>query len=160
MDKKYIFLLESTANAFAEDLKKDSNVKDVSVSKDKDNFSVAFKIGDKFQSVASMHESENEYKDKQKEEEYASKHEMYESMNRMSEYFRSEMAYEMKYTHARLNELEEEIYRHKQGHIPPIKDAAKMQEMLNVLGLGQSYEVVKPTIRVQASRLGSEMFIE
>lgn len=53
--------------------------------------------------------------------------------------------------------IEDELYRHKEGHIPKL-NAGAMQKLLKSVGLDDSYEVKKPVIYVKANRLGKKEF--
>lgn len=58
--------------------------------------------------------------------------------------------------------IEGDFYRtmeeHRNGHLPKIQGAEKMENALEILGLNQDYEVMKPTIYVRASRNGNKNF--
>lgn len=57
--------------------------------------------------------------------------------------------------------LEQDLYefksKHTVGHLPPIKTASDMQNALNILGIGDDYEVYKPTISVAKRKYGVEI---
>lgn len=70
----------------------------------------------------------------------------------------------MVYTDKRLREVvsyishvEEALYQHKSaGHLPQIKSAGKMKNALDILGISDDYEVVKPVIFAK-SKYGLEV---
>ena len=68
---------------------------------------------------------------------------VYESMNEMY----SIMVNMQNYVWAEIEWLEQKVFEHIQnGHIPPIQGAEKLQNALNVLGIGEDYNVQKPTV--------------
>lgn len=83
---------------------------------------------------------------------------MYSAIESVMGYYEEELYY----TRRQMYRIEEEMYtmfyNHEQGHLPKIKDAGKMQEALNALGLGESFEVAKPYVMV-ASNKGLEVSI-
>ncbi len=62
--------------------------------------------------------------------------------------FYEEMEIMYRYVSRVEDEMYEMYYNHIQGHLPKIKDAGKMEEVLEKIGLGNSYEVRKPVISV------------
>lgn len=62
------------------------------------------------------------------------------------DYYRSAMTYEMKYLREDINQLWKTFRLHEAGHLPPIKDAGKLEAALKTLGLEDSFNVSKPTI--------------
>jgi hypothetical protein len=77
--------------------------------------------------------------------EYASMEDVQYAMRSWS----NEMSYEMKYIKEDMKYARDEYYKHLKGHLPAIKDSALMQKAIDALGLGESYNVVKPTIYVE-----------
>jgi hypothetical protein len=61
----------------------------------------------------------------------------------------SESEYQMKYLREDMGYMRESFAKHMRGHFPSITDADKMQTALKALGLGESYNVQKPTIYVE-----------
>ena len=144
---KYKFSYEATANQFKEDLSKDPKVKNLSVTKNDDSFEVSFDLETKSESNASYEASKT-----CDEATYCV------IQNGFSE-MRGWMDRELSYIHRRISEVEDTYYKHKMGHLPQINDAVSMKKALEALGLADSYEVVKPIIRVEASRLGDRLII-
>ena len=64
-------------------------------------------------------------------------------------YMRKEFAYEMKYMREDMAYMSQSLMEHKKGHLPPFADAGKFKAALETLGLGESYDVRKPTISVE-----------
>ncbi|MDB4314425.1 hypothetical protein N9955_00070 [bacterium] len=62
--------------------------------------------------------------------------------------YADEFAYQMKWVREDLAYFEKSFYEHKKGHLPSISDAGKMEGALKALGLGDSFRVDKPSIRV------------
>lgn len=62
------------------------------------------------------------------------------------------------YIHTRINYLQEDFYhytsQHQKGHLPPITDAGKLEEALQKMGLGDSYQVIKPVVFASTSKNG------
>lgn len=79
-----------------------------------------------------------------KEEEAKSEYMTYADM----ENYHKSMSYEMKFMREDIAYMYKGLAEHKKGHLPAIKDAGKMKEALETLGLGDSYDVQKPTISV------------
>jgi hypothetical protein len=48
--------------------------------------------------------------------------------------------------------------KHRVGHIPAINSSEKMQNALDALGIGEDFEVIRPTIWIQASKNGNKTF--
>jgi hypothetical protein len=49
------------------------------------------------------------------------------------------------------------FYQHQQNHVPKL-DAGAMEKFLKVVGLSDSYEVIKPSIYISASKNGNKTF--
>lgn len=60
----------------------------------------------------------------------------------------SDMQYQLKWIREDYKYLAEAFYKHQEGHLPPIKDAGKLQAAINTLGMGDSYEVKKAAVYV------------
>lgn len=150
MKHKYAFSLESTAKNFAEDLKKDDKLNNISVAQEGDQYTVSFEFKTKFDSKAQCmsEKDEGKYKDK----EYASRDEINEALGNIHNYIMEELDYRMKWANARISELESMFYQHKKGHLPPINDAGKLEKALEILDLKDSYDIVKPVVWAKASR--------
>ena len=63
--------------------------------------------------------------------------------------YSSEYEYQLKWMREDMNYTRDIFYKHMEGHIPSIKDAGKLQAAINILGLGDSFEVKKAQIYVQ-----------
>ena len=62
----------------------------------------------------------------------------------------SEYEYQLKWLREDVSYSREAIFKHiNNGHLPAIADAGQMEKALKVLGLGDSFNVVKPTVYVQ-----------
>lgn len=61
----------------------------------------------------------------------------------------SEYEYQLKWLREDVQSTREQFYKHLSGHIPAILDAGQMEKALKVLGLGDSFEVKKPSVYVQ-----------
>ncbi len=64
-------------------------------------------------------------------------------------YVNSELEYRLKWMREDLAYASQRFNQHMEGHLPPIKDAGKLQAAINTLGMGDSYEVKKATVYVQ-----------
>lgn len=60
----------------------------------------------------------------------------------------SEMEYQLKWIREDFKYMAEAFYKHQEGHLPPIKDAGKLQAAINTLGMGDSYTVRKAEVYV------------
>jgi len=67
-------------------------------------------------------------------------------MSRMYDYMQEDIDIMQRYIYRLEGEMYDMFYEHTKGHLPPIKDAGKMQEALRAIGLGESFEVRKPTV--------------
>lgn len=73
----------------------------------------------------------------------------YVSWSSLEGYMQS-IGYELKYMREDLRFMEQRLYKHMDnGHLPPIKDAGKMEAALKVLGLSDSYTVSKPSVYIE-----------
>lgn len=70
------------------------------------------------------------------------------------EYMYSQMMQEVSYLY---NSLYNFTHEHLKGHLPPIKSPSAMEGALNALGIGEDYEVRKPTISVAKTKKGVEL---
>ena len=105
-----------------------------SVQKDGDDFFVEYS-----QVKASYgEEKEDEEEDEANEKEYYK----YKAAIQDFEWVLKWMKEDMEYTR-------KAFYQHLEGHLPPIKDVAKLQNAIDILGLGDSFEVAKKTIYVE-----------
>ena len=64
------------------------------------------------------------------------------------------LSYIMKYVFALEDQLWNYQSQHRQGHLPPIKGAGKMQKILKTLDMDDDYEVEKPSIMVGSTKRG------
>ncbi len=64
------------------------------------------------------------------------------------QYIMNEFSYQIKYMREDVAYMWKAFAEHKNGHLPPIKDAGVMKAALKSLGLADSYEVQKPTVWV------------
>lgn len=60
----------------------------------------------------------------------------------------SEMQYQLKWIREDYQYLSKAFYDHQIGHLPKILDGGKMQEAINTLGMGDSYQVRKADVFV------------
>lgn len=63
--------------------------------------------------------------------------------------YNSEMQYQLKWIREDFSSISKRFEDHMNGHIPAIKDAGKLQAAINTLGLGDSFQVQKPSVYVQ-----------
>lgn len=131
MKNKFTFKKESTAKQFAKDLEKE---------------------GEKTTVKGSSVEVE-----KQPTPSFDDVHEM---IRNMSSFYDRELMYMYKYMDRVSSEFYEYMWEHEKGHIPAISDAGKMKEVLNTLGMGDSYEVRKPIISVASDKKTGSTILE
>jgi hypothetical protein len=82
---------------------------------------------------------------------------VHEMISSYSEYYERELRYMYKYMSRIQGEMYSYMWEHEKGHLPSINDAGRMEKALNILGLGESYEVRKPTISVAKDSSGSKV---
>jgi hypothetical protein len=61
----------------------------------------------------------------------------------------SEMQYQLKWIREDYKYLSEAFREHQRGHIPAVQDVGKMKQIIETLGLSESYDVAKKTIYVE-----------
>jgi hypothetical protein len=74
----------------------------------------------------------------------------YEDLSNVVNYVMREMQYQVNWLSAEISYLFEAMYKHSQGHLPPISGAEKMKKAIEVLGIGGDYDVQKPIIYASA----------
>ena len=139
------FKSKNTAEAFIKDLMEERGIT-AKLAEDtkKNNYSVAYDVD--------VDVSVDVEQDKGREEkEFMTKPEVCALLST----FWSEFEYQQKWLISWISSLDNAFWEHKQGHIPAINDAGKMEQALRALGLGDSYEVVKPTVYLKASAGGT-----
>ena len=128
MKQSFNILNEAVANAAIEEGKKLNLTP--SLEKTEDGFEISY--------ASYMQEPEETEKEAKSE---------YMTYADMENYHKS-MSYEMKFMREDIAYMYKGLAEHKKGHLPAINDAGKMKEALETLGLGDSYDVQKPTISV------------
>jgi hypothetical protein len=58
------------------------------------------------------------------------------------------------YFYRAISNLENRFWEHSKGHIPAIRDAGKMEEVLKILSLDSSFKVEKPYVSVSRDSSG------
>lgn len=73
----------------------------------------------------------------------------WEDFKSLSSQFYSELEYRIKWLREDFAYASQRFNQHMEGHLPPIKDAGKLQAAINTLGMGDSFEVAKTKVYVQ-----------
>ena len=141
MAKKYQFKQESTASKFAKILRDEYKKEAVS-----EGTSVTIK---------------DECCEKEAVANCCSMDEVHCLVSDMYRNMYQEMDIMYRYISETREEMYEMLWEHKEGHLPNIKDAGKMEEVLRNLGLADSFEVRKPIISVASNgRGGLDLSVE
>ncbi|MEK6880847.1 MAG: hypothetical protein AABY22_14605 [Nanoarchaeota archaeon] len=83
-------------------------------------------------------------------EDMVHRNEMYETMDRMYSYMMRQIDYVS-------NAFWDYRVNHNKGHLPPIKTSSGMQAALEALGMGDDFEVEKPTISIANTKRGVQI---
>jgi len=148
MKEKLSFKTEATAKRLVDFLENEHKIK-ASIQKENEKFVVQYDIP-RTESLGNDHLDNEDAKMDGK---------MRDMMFEFEERIMGRMRRIMDFMFEEINFLQNKLFDHlHSGHIPPIKGASKMKNALEVLGLGDDFEVVKP--RITASIKNNKSIIE